>query len=133
MSSSFCISEMPSVGERILEGTNMSSDSTIIGTISLFKNSVFLYGLGMVYFHFNTFDWHVLLFQSQTSCLLYFVNWLYLCSAIQSFQQLLLIDKSFTHSTEVHVRLAIMYKVRGDFQPSLDVSACLSLWHHETY
>lgn len=53
--------------------------------------------------------------------------WSDLSRAIRSFQQVLIIDASFSHSTEVHLRLAIMYKVICDFGASLKVAALLFL------
>ncbi|KAK2840354.1 hypothetical protein Q5P01_014094 [Channa striata] len=60
------------------------------------KNAAFLYGLGMVYFHYNAFQW-----------------------AIKAFQEVLYIDPSFSRAKEIHLRLAFMFKVNTDYESSL--------------
>ncbi|XP_029314794.1 lysine-specific demethylase 6A isoform X3 [Cottoperca gobio] len=60
------------------------------------KNAAFLYGLGMVYFHYNAFQW-----------------------AIQAFQEVLYIDPSFSRAKEIHLRLGLMFKVNTDYESSL--------------
>ncbi|KAL7384911.1 hypothetical protein ABVT39_011139 [Epinephelus coioides] len=60
------------------------------------KNAAFLYGLGMVYFHFNAFQW-----------------------AIKAFQEVLYIDPSFSRAKEIHLRLGLMFKVNTDYESSL--------------
>ncbi|XP_035692418.1 histone demethylase UTY-like isoform X5 [Branchiostoma floridae] len=60
------------------------------------KDANFLYGLGMVYFHFGAFQW-----------------------AIKAFQQLLYIDASFAQANEVHLRLGLMCKINSDYESSL--------------
>ncbi|XP_066543034.1 lysine-specific demethylase 6A isoform X2 [Hoplias malabaricus] len=60
------------------------------------KNSAFLYGLGMVYFHYNAFQW-----------------------AIKAFQEVLYIDPSFSRAKEIHLRLGLMFKVNTDFESSM--------------
>uniref|UniRef100_A0A8C9V0I9 [histone H3]-trimethyl-L-lysine(27) demethylase n=1 Tax=Scleropages formosus TaxID=113540 RepID=A0A8C9V0I9_SCLFO len=60
------------------------------------KNAAFLYGLGMVYFHYNAFQW-----------------------AIKAFQEVLYIDPSFCRAKEIHLRLGIMFKVNTDYESSL--------------
>uniref|UniRef100_A0A8C5B763 [histone H3]-trimethyl-L-lysine(27) demethylase n=1 Tax=Gadus morhua TaxID=8049 RepID=A0A8C5B763_GADMO len=60
------------------------------------KNAAFLYGLGMVYFHYNAFQW-----------------------AIKSFQEVLYIDPGFSRSKEIHLRLGLMFKVNTDYESSL--------------
>ncbi|XP_028991574.1 lysine-specific demethylase 6A [Betta splendens] len=60
------------------------------------KNAAFLYGLGMVYFHYNAFQW-----------------------AIKSFQEVLYIDPSFSRAKEIHLRLGLMLKVNTDYESSL--------------
>ncbi|XP_076602283.1 lysine-specific demethylase 6A isoform X3 [Chaetodon auriga] len=60
------------------------------------KNAAFLYGLGMVYFHYNAFQW-----------------------AIKAFQEVLYIDPSFSRAKEIHLRLALMFKVNTDYESSL--------------
>ncbi|KAM8855057.1 lysine-specific demethylase 6A-like [Spinachia spinachia] len=66
------------------------------------KNAAFLYGLGMVYFHHNAFQW-----------------------AIKAFQEVLYIDSGFSRSKEIHLRLGLMFKVNTDYESSLKAS------HHE--
>ena len=61
-----------------------------------FKDAPFLYGLGIVYFHFNAYKW-----------------------AIKAFQQLLYVDQSFTRANEVHLRLGLMFKSLNNFDASL--------------
>uniref|UniRef100_A0A8C8FMM7 [histone H3]-trimethyl-L-lysine(27) demethylase n=1 Tax=Oncorhynchus tshawytscha TaxID=74940 RepID=A0A8C8FMM7_ONCTS len=65
-------------------------------------NAAFLYGLGMVYFHYNAFQW-----------------------AIKAFQEVLYIDPSFSRAKEIHLRLGLMFKVNTDYESSLKV-LCLS-------
>ncbi|KAM9486728.1 lysine-specific demethylase 6A isoform 1-T1 [Clarias gariepinus] len=60
------------------------------------KNAAFLYGLGMVYFHYNAFQW-----------------------AIKAFQEVLYIDPSFSRAKEIHLRLGLMFKVNTDYDLSL--------------
>nr|XP_055071580.1 lysine-specific demethylase 6A isoform X4 [Misgurnus anguillicaudatus] len=60
------------------------------------KNAAFLYGLGLVYFHYNAFQW-----------------------AIKAFQEVLYIDPSFSRAKEIHLRLGLMFKVNTDYQSSL--------------
>uniref|UniRef100_A0A8C1HZT5 [histone H3]-trimethyl-L-lysine(27) demethylase n=1 Tax=Cyprinus carpio carpio TaxID=630221 RepID=A0A8C1HZT5_CYPCA len=69
------------------------------------KNAAFLYGLGMVYFHYSAFQW-----------------------AIKAFQEVLYIDPGFSRAKEIHLRLGLMFKVNTDYESSLKVrpedSAC---------
>ncbi|XP_026121652.1 lysine-specific demethylase 6A-like isoform X3 [Carassius auratus] len=60
------------------------------------KNAAFLYGLGMVYFHYNAFQW-----------------------AIKAFQEVLYIDPCFSRAKEIHLRLGLMFKVNTDYESSL--------------
>ncbi|XP_064871829.1 lysine-specific demethylase 6A-like isoform X3 [Oncorhynchus nerka] len=60
------------------------------------KNAAFLYGLGLVYFHYNTFHW-----------------------AIKAFQDGLYIDPSFCRATEIHMRLGLMFKGNTNYESSL--------------
>ncbi|XP_037903545.1 histone demethylase UTY isoform X2 [Hermetia illucens] len=60
------------------------------------KDQPFLYGLGMVYFHFNAYKW-----------------------AIKAFQQLLYVNPDFTRANEAHLRLGFMFKVNADYEASL--------------
>uniref|UniRef100_A0A8C5HQ51 [histone H3]-trimethyl-L-lysine(27) demethylase n=1 Tax=Gouania willdenowi TaxID=441366 RepID=A0A8C5HQ51_GOUWI len=60
------------------------------------KNAAFLYGLGMVYFHFNSFHW-----------------------AIKAFQDVLYIDPGFSRAKEIHLRLGLMFKVNTDYESSM--------------
>ncbi|XP_076857476.1 lysine-specific demethylase 6A-like isoform X4 [Brachyhypopomus gauderio] len=62
------------------------------------KNAAFLYGLGLVYFHYNAFQW-----------------------AIKAFQEVLYIEPSFSRAKEIHLRLGLMFKVNTDFESSLKV------------
>uniref|UniRef100_A0A8C7V8B2 [histone H3]-trimethyl-L-lysine(27) demethylase n=1 Tax=Oncorhynchus mykiss TaxID=8022 RepID=A0A8C7V8B2_ONCMY len=62
------------------------------------KNAAFLYGLGMVYFHYNAFQW-----------------------AIKAFQEVLYVDPSFSRATEIHMRLGLMFKGNTDYESSLKV------------
>uniref|UniRef100_A0AAX7VSU0 [histone H3]-trimethyl-L-lysine(27) demethylase n=1 Tax=Astatotilapia calliptera TaxID=8154 RepID=A0AAX7VSU0_ASTCA len=62
----------------------------------LMKNAAFLYGLGMVYFHYNAFQW-----------------------AIKAFQEVLYIDPGFSRAKEIHLRLGLMFKVNTDYESSL--------------
>ncbi|XP_058260189.1 histone demethylase UTY-like isoform X3 [Hemibagrus wyckioides] len=60
------------------------------------KNAAFLYGLGMVYFHYCAFQW-----------------------GIKVFQEVLYIDPSFSRAKEIHLRLGLMFKVNTDYESSL--------------
>ncbi|XP_034943384.1 histone demethylase UTY [Chelonus insularis] len=60
------------------------------------KDASFLYGQGLVYFHFNAFQW-----------------------AVKAFQQVLWVDPSFPRACEVHLRLGLMLKVLSDFDAAL--------------
>ncbi|XP_053561256.1 lysine-specific demethylase 6A [Bombina bombina] len=62
----------------------------------LSKNAAFLYGLGLVYFHFNAFHW-----------------------AIRAFREVLYVDPSFCRAKEIHLRLGLMFKVNTDYESSL--------------
>uniref|UniRef100_A0A4W4EV49 [histone H3]-trimethyl-L-lysine(27) demethylase n=1 Tax=Electrophorus electricus TaxID=8005 RepID=A0A4W4EV49_ELEEL len=64
--------------------------------LSSLQNAAFLYGLGLVYFHYNAFQW-----------------------AIKAFQEVLYIDPSFSRAKEIHLRLGLMFKVNTDFESSL--------------
>ncbi|TKS66319.1 Lysine-specific demethylase 6A [Collichthys lucidus] len=68
-------------------------DTRIIG---IPENAAFLYGLGMVYFHYNAFQW-----------------------AIKAFQEVLYIDPGFSRAKEIHLRLGLMFKVNTDYESSL--------------
>uniref|UniRef100_A0A2K5IC78 [histone H3]-trimethyl-L-lysine(27) demethylase n=3 Tax=Colobus angolensis palliatus TaxID=336983 RepID=A0A2K5IC78_COLAP len=59
-------------------------------------NAAFLYGLGLVYFHYNAFQW-----------------------AIKAFQEVLYVDPSFCRAKEIHLRLGLMFKVNTDYESSL--------------
>ncbi|XP_063037803.1 lysine-specific demethylase 6A isoform X8 [Melospiza melodia melodia] len=60
------------------------------------KNAAFLYGLGLVYFHYNAFQW-----------------------AIKAFQEALYVDPSFCRAKEIHLRLGLMFKMNTDYESSL--------------
>uniref|UniRef100_A0A8C8B895 [histone H3]-trimethyl-L-lysine(27) demethylase n=1 Tax=Otus sunia TaxID=257818 RepID=A0A8C8B895_9STRI len=62
----------------------------------LLLNAAFLYGLGLVYFHYNAFQW-----------------------AIKAFQEALYVDPSFCRAKEIHLRLGLMFKVNTDYESSL--------------
>uniref|UniRef100_A0A4W5PMB9 [histone H3]-trimethyl-L-lysine(27) demethylase n=1 Tax=Hucho hucho TaxID=62062 RepID=A0A4W5PMB9_9TELE len=66
--------------------------------VYVWPNAAFLYGLGMVYFHYNAFQW-----------------------AIKAFQEVLYIDPSFSRAKEIHLRLGLMFKVNTDYESSLKV------------
>ncbi|XP_038125155.1 lysine-specific demethylase 6A-like isoform X2 [Cyprinodon tularosa] len=60
------------------------------------KNAAFLYGLGMVYFHYSAFQW-----------------------AIKAFQEVLYIDPTFSRAKEIHLRLGLMFNVNTVYESSL--------------
>ncbi|XP_055284585.1 lysine-specific demethylase 6A-like isoform X7 [Moschus berezovskii] len=60
------------------------------------KNTAFLYGLGLVYFYYNAFHW-----------------------AIKAFQEVLYVEPSFCRAKEIHLRLGLMFKVNTDYESSL--------------
>uniref|UniRef100_A0A8C9U0C1 [histone H3]-trimethyl-L-lysine(27) demethylase n=1 Tax=Scleropages formosus TaxID=113540 RepID=A0A8C9U0C1_SCLFO len=70
------------------------------------QNAAFLYGLGMVYFHYNAF-------QCPHSIISLFSR------AIKAFQEVLYIDPSFSRAKEIHLRLGLMFKVNTDYESSL--------------
>ncbi|XP_065840512.1 histone demethylase UTY-like isoform X2 [Oscarella lobularis] len=71
------------------------------------NNICFLYGLALVYFHYNAFSWAVELFY-------------------------LLLQFGFSHVAEVHLRLAVIFKISGRFDDSLQhFRFVLSSWTHE--
>lgn len=45
--------------------------------------------------------------------------------AIKAFQEVLYIDPSFSRAKEIHLRLALMFKVNTDYESSLKVSQSL--------
>ena len=63
---------------------------------SYWRDPVFLYGLGLVYFKYNSFQW-----------------------ATVAFQQVLYVDPGFQRANEVHLRLGVIAKMKNDFQTSL--------------
>uniref|UniRef100_A0A671XTI9 [histone H3]-trimethyl-L-lysine(27) demethylase n=1 Tax=Sparus aurata TaxID=8175 RepID=A0A671XTI9_SPAAU len=69
--------------------------NTLFFVFLFFQNAAFLYGLGMVYFHYNAFH------------------------AIKAFQEVLYIDPSFSRAKEIHLRLGLMFKVNTDYESSL--------------
>uniref|UniRef100_A0A7N6BTC6 [histone H3]-trimethyl-L-lysine(27) demethylase n=1 Tax=Anabas testudineus TaxID=64144 RepID=A0A7N6BTC6_ANATE len=71
------------------------------------KNAAFLYGLGMVYFHYNAFQWPVQSVSGGRE------------GAIKAFQEVLYIDPSFSRAKEIHLRLGLMFKVNTDYESSL--------------
>lgn len=56
------------------------------------QNTTFLYGLGLVYFHFKSYQW-----------------------AVKAFQQLLYVTPGFQRANEVHLRLGLMFKVTQEY------------------
>ena len=60
------------------------------------KDPSYLYGLGLVYFKYNTFQWATL-----------------------AFQQVLYVDPGFQRANEVHLRLGLIAKMKNDFETSL--------------
>ncbi|XP_051565610.1 lysine-specific demethylase 6A-like isoform X4 [Myxocyprinus asiaticus] len=75
------------------------------------KNSAFLYGLGLVYFHYNAFQWAVQRTPSDAHS--------GQRRAIKAFQEVLYIDPSFSRAKEIHLRLGLMFKVNTDYESSL--------------
>ena len=59
------------------------------------KDCCFLYGLGLVYYHFNAYVW-----------------------AQRTFQEVLYTDPGFARAKEIHIRLALMAKMCNDYQVS---------------
>ncbi|XP_054932575.1 lysine-specific demethylase 6A isoform X2 [Dermacentor andersoni] len=60
------------------------------------KDEPFLYGLGLVYFHYSAYQW-----------------------SIKAFRQVLYIDPGFSRSNEIHLRLGLMFKVIADYESAL--------------
>ncbi|XP_052004146.1 lysine-specific demethylase 6A-like isoform X3 [Xyrauchen texanus] len=75
------------------------------------KNTAFLYGLGLVYFHYNAFQWAV----QRTPPDAHSGQ----RRAIKAFQEVLYIDPSFSRANEIHLRLGLMFKVNTDYESSL--------------
>ncbi|XP_016106778.1 lysine-specific demethylase 6A isoform X6 [Sinocyclocheilus grahami] len=75
------------------------------------KNAAFLYGLGLVYFHYNAFHWAVQRTPSDAHS--------GQRRAIKAFQEVLYIDPSFSRAKEIHLRLGLMFKVNTDYESSL--------------
>ncbi|XP_076857474.1 lysine-specific demethylase 6A-like isoform X2 [Brachyhypopomus gauderio] len=75
------------------------------------KNAAFLYGLGLVYFHYNAFQWPVQPTSSEAHS--------GQRRAIKAFQEVLYIEPSFSRAKEIHLRLGLMFKVNTDFESSL--------------
>jgi len=63
---------------------------------SYWKDPAYLYGLGLVYFKYNSFQ-----------------------LATMAFQQVLYVDPGFLRANEVHLRLGIIAKMKNDFKTSL--------------
>ncbi|XP_050519095.1 lysine-specific demethylase 6A isoform X1 [Diabrotica virgifera virgifera] len=57
------------------------------------QDTTFLYGIGLVYFHFNAFQW-----------------------AVKAFQQLLYVSPGFQRANEVNVRLGLMFKITQEYE-----------------
>ncbi|XP_050313542.1 lysine-specific demethylase 6A isoform X2 [Anthonomus grandis grandis] len=57
------------------------------------QNVTFLYGLGLVYFHYKAYQW-----------------------AVKAFQELLYVSPSFQRANEVHLRLGLMFKVSQEYE-----------------
>lgn len=91
-----------------------------------------LYGLGLVYFHFNAYRWSVnyiiFLFHPHhfpIICLTKFPSLslsFYPYRAIKAFRQILYINPSFYPSNELHIRLGVIFKILCDYDSSLKVS-----------
>ncbi|KAM6985669.1 lysine-specific demethylase 6A [Aplochiton taeniatus] len=75
------------------------------------KNAAFLYGLGMVYFHYNAFQWPVQPSSSEAQA--------GQRRAIKAFQEVLYMDPSFSRANEIHLRLGLMFKVNTDYESSI--------------
>ncbi|XP_074657406.1 histone demethylase UTY-like [Tubulanus polymorphus] len=60
------------------------------------KDINFLYGVGLVYYHYNAFPW-----------------------AIKAFQHVLYQDPGFPCANEIHNRLGLIFKLNGNFESSL--------------
>lgn len=59
------------------------------------KNSTFMYGLGLTYMHYNAYKW-----------------------SIKTFQRILYLDPGFSRSNEIHLRLALMFKLLKEYELS---------------
>ncbi|XP_045481407.1 lysine-specific demethylase 6A isoform X2 [Harmonia axyridis] len=60
------------------------------------QDAPFLYGLGLVYFHYNAFQW-----------------------AVKAFRQLLYVSPGFQRANEVNLRLGLMFKVTQEYESAL--------------
>lgn len=60
------------------------------------KDEPFLYGLGLVYFHYSAYQW-----------------------SIKAFRQVLYIDPGFSRANEIHLRLGLMFKAIADYESAL--------------
>ena len=78
------------------------------------KDSLFVYGLGLVYFKYNSFRWATVAFQQV----------LYIDPGFsryaKKYQYIYLIVNLFPfRANEVHLRLGLIYKMKNDFDTSL--------------
>ncbi|XP_042910327.1 histone demethylase UTY isoform X3 [Parasteatoda tepidariorum] len=69
------------------------------------KNSTFMYGLGLVYFHFNAYHCWKKIPRKKFR-------------AINIFREVLYLDPGFIRSNEIHLRLGCMFKVLEDYESS---------------
>ena len=60
------------------------------------RDTAYLYGLGLVYFKYNTFQW-----------------------ATMAFQLVLYVEPGFQRANEVHLRLGLIAKMKNDFETSM--------------
>uniref|UniRef100_A0A8C4IVZ2 [histone H3]-trimethyl-L-lysine(27) demethylase n=1 Tax=Dicentrarchus labrax TaxID=13489 RepID=A0A8C4IVZ2_DICLA len=74
-------------------------------------NAAFLYGLGMVYFHYNAFHCILICHTCEVDGLS--------GQRRSAFQEVLYIDPGFSRAKEIHLRLGLMFKVNTDYESSL--------------
>ena len=75
------------------------------------KDSVFVYGLGLVYFKYNSFRWATVAFQQVLYIDPGFSRYIF-------FTIYFIVDLYF-RANEVHLRLGLIFKMKNDFDTSL--------------
>ncbi|XP_076164957.1 utx histone demethylase isoform X3 [Ptiloglossa arizonensis] len=82
------------------------------------KDASFLYGQGLVYYHFNAFQWGIHLRDQQFTGSPHNLHFS-MTRAVKAFQQVLWVEPGFPRACEVHLRLGLMLKVHADFDAAL--------------
>ena len=78
------------------------------------KDSVFVYGLGLVYFKYNSFRWATVAFQQ-----VLYIDPGFSRYAKKNPIQMFDSELSLFRANEVHLRLGLIFKMKNDFDTSL--------------